>query len=445
MLSKIVIFGRPNVGKSTLFNRLVRRKAAIVADVPGVTRDNKSLPAKIGNLEFLIYDTAGFDDFNDKDLLNLDILNNIKKIINIADIIIFMLDAKTGIIPFDHSCADVLRKINCPVITLLNKCESSIDEYNIYDCLKLGFGEPIIFSAEHSIGFNNLKDRIAQNIKSNNYLLENTKTNSALRLAIVGKPNSGKSTLINTLLGNKSLLTGSQPGVTRDSVMVDFSWKEQKFILIDTAGLRKKNKITDQVEKLSVQATMDTVKYAQIVVLVLDSNEIISKQDLNIASHIIEEGRVLIIAANKWDKINNKEELKLNFINTLSDTLSQLRGVPLVEISALKNTGINNLMDMVMKMYKKWNRNIPTSKLNKWLLTAQDINPPPLQSGRSMKIKYCTQISIRPPSFVLFTNYVKSMQKSYKRYILNNFRKEFDLEGVPIRIMYKNSKNPYSK
>ena len=445
MLPKIVIFGRPNVGKSTLFNRLVKRKAAIVADIPGVTRDNKSLPAKLGKLDFILYDTAGFDDFKEKNLLNMDILNNIKNILNIADIIIFMLDAKTGIIPFDHSCADLLRKVKCPVIILLNKCESSVDELNAYDCLKLGFGNPVIFSAEHSIGFGHLEDRIKQNIKSDDFIIDTTADKSSLRLAIVGKPNSGKSTLINTLLGKKSLLTGSQPGVTRDSVMVDFLWKEQKITLIDTAGLRRKNKITDKIEKLSVKATLDTVKYAQIIVLVLDSNEIISKQDLNIASHIIEEGRVLVIAANKWDLIKNKEEVKLNFLNALSDTLSQLRGVPLVEISALKNKGINNLMNSVMKMYKKWNVNIPTSKLNKWLLLAQEMNPPPLSSGRSMRIKYCTQINVRPPSFILFTNYVKSMKKSYKRYILNNFRKEFDFDGVPIRIIYKNSKNPYSK
>ena len=227
--------------------------------------------------------------------------------------------------------------------------------------------------------------------------------------------------------------------------LIDFSWKEHNFKLIDTAGLRKKSKILDKVEKLSVQATMDAVRYAQIVVLVLDSSEEISKQDLNIASHVIEEGRVLIIAANKWDIVKNKQETKLEFLNKLSSTLSQLRGVKLVDISALNNKGINKLMTSVLEMYKKWNVIIPTSKLNKWLLIAQENNPPPLNSGRTMKVKYCTQTSSRPPTFILFTNYVKSIQKSYKRYILNNLREEFDLNGVPLRIMYKNSKNPYSK
>tara|TARA_B100000686_G_scaffold72987_1_gene78711 strand:- start:3273 stop:4610 length:1338 start_codon:yes stop_codon:yes gene_type:complete len=445
MLPKIVIFGRPNVGKSTLFNRLIKRKAAIVADVPGVTRDNKSLRANMGDLEFLLYDTAGFDGFEEKNLLSKNILDKINQIINIADVIIFMLDAKTGIVPFDYTCAKVLRKINCPVVLLLNKCDSENDRFYTYDFLKLGFGEPIVFSAEHSIGFENLKENILKNIKNISFDSKNINNISAIRLAIVGKPNSGKSTLINTLIGKNIVLTGNEPGITRDSIMLDFLWKNQDFVLIDTAGLRKKNKILDKVEQLSVKATMDSVKYAQIVVLVLDINESLSKQDLNIASHVIGEGRVLVIAANKWDLVESKDKVKLEILEKLNITLSQLRGVKLIEISALNKTGINNLMESVMIMYKKWNINISTSKLNKWLLMVQEKNPPPLKSGRVMKIKYCTQTSSRPPTFSLFTNYANAIQNSYKRYLLNNFREEFDLEGVPIRIMYKNSKNPYSK
>ena len=445
MLPKIVIFGRPNVGKSTLFNRLVKRRAAIVANIPGVTRDNKSLRASLGDLDFLLYDTAGFDDFDEKNLLGKNILRNINKIINIADLIIFMLDAKTGIVPFDHSCAKVLRKIDCPVIPLLNKCESTDNSLNSYEFIKLGFGEPIVFSAEHSIGFENLKENILDKLNSRSYKDIDSNNKLSIRLAIVGKPNSGKSTLINTLLGKNLLLTGNEPGITRDSIMIDFSWKDQNFELIDTAGLRKKNKILDKVEKLSVKATMDSVRYAQIVVLILDISEALSKQDLTIASHVIEEGRVLVIAANKWDLVEKEENVKLELLERLNVTLSQLRGVKLVEISALNKIGINKLMDSVIMMYKKWNINISTSKLNKWLLLVQEKNPPPLKSGKIMKIKYCTQISSRPPTFILFTNYVKSIQNSYKRYLLNNFREEFDLDGVPIRIIYKNSRNPYSK
>ncbi len=445
MLPKIVIFGRPNVGKSTLFNRLVKRKAAIVADVPGVTRDNKSLRASLGDLDFLLYDTAGFDDFDEKNLLNKNIIDKINQLINIADLIIFMLDAKTGLVPFDHSCAKVLRKANCSVIPLLNKCDSKGYNFNIYDFLKLGFGEPIVFSAEHSIGFENLKENILKNFKSVNFNITEKNNKSSIRIAIVGKPNSGKSTLTNTLLGKNLVLTGNEPGITRDSIMIDFLWKDQNFELIDTAGLRKKNKILDKVEKLSVKATIDSVKYAQIVVLVLDVNEALSKQDLNIASHVIEEGRVLVIAANKCDLIEKKKNVKSELSERLNITLSQLRGVKIIEISALNKIGINDLMDSLIMVYKKWNINISTSKLNKWLLTVQEKNPPPLKSGKMMKIKYCTQVSSRPPTFIFFTNYVKSIQKSYKRYLLNNFRAEFDLEGVPIRIIYKNSKNPYSK
>lgn len=445
MLPKVVIFGRPNVGKSTLFNRLVRRKAAIVADIPGVTRDNKGLKANLGNLEFILYDTAGFDQVDTKNELSKNILDKITDIINLADIIIFMLDARTGIIPFDYSCAKILRKVKCPILLVMNKVEGDAQKNQAYESIKLGYGEPLIISAEHGIGLGSLEENLSNLMKNvnNKHITNSAIEEPSIRLAIVGRPNSGKSTLTNTLIGANTVLTGDQPGVTRDAIMLDLTWKNQKFQLVDTAGIRKKSKVIDKIEKLSVESAIDTVKYAQIVILVLDCNEALSRQDLTLASHVVEEGRVLVIAANKWDIVVNHEEVKVALRKRLNIAFSQLRGVHLVEISALNNTGIDHLMNEVMIMYNKWNTKISTARINKWLNIIQQRNPPPLKSGRVIKIKYCTQVNIRPPTFVFFTNLLGDFNESYKRYLLNNLREEFDLNGVPLRLMFKNSKNPY--
>ncbi len=444
MLPNVVIFGRPNVGKSTLFNRLIKRKAAIVADIPGVTRDNKGLKANLGKLEFILYDTAGFELVDKKNELSKSILENIKGIISHADIIIFMVDARTGIMPFDYSCAEILRKTKSTVLLVANKVESEVQKNQAYEAIKLGYGEPIILSAEHGIGLGSLEEHLSKLIKQNEVQTEEKENdNSSIRLAIVGRPNSGKSTLTNTLLGKNTVLTGDQPGVTRDAIMIDFIWKGQMIQLIDTAGMRKKSKVIDKIEKLSVESAIDSVKYAQIVILVLDCNEALSRQDLAIASHIIDEGRVLLIAANKWDLVVNTNEVRIALRDKLNKALSQLRGVHLVEISALNKKGINNLMKDAMLMYEKWNVKIVTSKLNKWLNFIQQQNPPPLKSGRVIKIKYCTQTSIRPPTFTFFSNLSGSFNDSYCRYLLNSMRDEFNLHGVPIRLIFKNSKNPY--
>ena len=445
MLPKVVIFGRPNVGKSTLFNRLVRRKAAIVADLPGVTRDNKGLKANLGKLEFILYDTAGFDEVDSKNELSKSIINKISEIINLADIIIFMLDARTGIIPFDYSCAKILRKVKCPILLTMNKVEGEAQKNQAYEAIKLGYGEPLIISAEHGLGLGSLEENLSKlinNINNRNFI-DDAIDISSIRLAIVGRPNSGKSTLTNTLIGEHTVLTGDQPGVTRDSIMLDLRWKEQNFQLVDTAGIRKKSKVVDKIEKLSVKSAIDTVKYAQIVILVLDCNEALSRQDLTIASHVVEEGRVLVIAANKWDIVVNQEEVRVALRKRLDIAFSQLKGVHLIEISALNKIGIDHLMNEVMIMYDKWNTKISTAKLNRWLTIVQQKNPPPLKSGRVIKIKYCTQVNIRPPTFVFFTNLLGNFEESYKRYLLNNLRNAFELYGVPLRLMFKNSKNPY--
>ena len=445
MLPKVVIFGRPNVGKSTLFNRLVKRKVAIVANIPGVTRDNRGLKANLGNLEFILYDTAGFDEVDTKNELSKNILNKISDIINIADIIIFMVDSRTGIIPFDFSCAKILRKIKCPILLVMNKVESDIQKNQAYEAIKLGYGEPLIISAEHGIGFGNLEENLSilmNKLKKTN-ITNNFVKNLPLRLAIVGRPNSGKSTLTNTLLGKNTVLTGDEPGITRDSIMLDLKWKDYNIQLVDTAGIRKKSKVIDKLEKLSVLSAINSVKYAQIVILVIDCNEALSRQDLTIANHIVEEGRVLVIAANKWDVVVKKEQVRVELRKRLNIAFSQLKGVHLVEISALNKVGIESLMNEVLLMYKKWNTKISTARLNKWLNIIQQKNPPPLKSGRVIKIKYCTQINIRPPTFIFFTNLLGNFNESYQRYLLNNLRDEFHLEGVPLRLKFKNSNNPY--
>jgi len=327
----------------------------------------------------------------------------------------------------------------------MNKVEGEAQKNQAYEAIKLGYGEPLIISAEHGIGLGSLEENLSKlinNINNRNFI-DDAIDISSIRLAIVGRPNSGKSTLINTLIGEHTVLTGDQPGVTRDSIMLDLRWKEQNFQLVDTAGIRKKSKVVDKIEKLSVKSAIDTVKYAQIVILVLDCNEALSRQDLTIASHVVEEGRVLVIAANKWDIVVNQEEVRVALRKRLDIAFSQLKGVHLIEISALNKIGIDHLMNEVMIMYDKWNTKISTAKLNRWLTIVQQKNPPPLKSGRVIKIKYCTQVNIRPPTFVFFTNLLGDFEESYKRYLLNNLRNEFELYGVPLRLMFKNSKNPY--
>ena len=356
-----------------------------------------------------------------------------------------MVDSRTGIIPFDYSCAKILRKIKCPILLVMNKVESDVQKNQAYEAIKLGYGEPLIISAEHGIGFGNLEENLSilMNKLQKNDITNNSIENLPLRLAIVGRPNSGKSTLINTLLGKNTVLTGDEPGVTRDSIMLDLKWKDYNIQLVDTAGIRKKSKVVDKIEKLSVLSAIDSVKYAQIVILVIDCNEALSRQDLTIANHIVEEGRVLVIAANKWDVVVKKEQVRVELRKRLNIAFSQLKGVHLVEISALNKVGIESLMNEVLLMYKKWNTKISTARLNKWLNIIQQKNPPPLKSGRVIKIKYCTQINIRPPTFVFFTNLLGDFNESYQRYLLNNLRGEFDLEGVPLRLVFKNSNNPY--
>ena len=450
MLPKIVIFGRPNVGKSTLFNRIVKRRAAIVESISGVTRDSVSAKIIRGKLEFFLYDSAGFFGIKFKEKLDKDILDNLCTTIENADIVIFLLDSRIGITPIDFSCADFLRKSDSKVLLVANKSESTIQEKFSFESRKLGFGDALNISATHGVGLKILEDRILEEImllnKQNiNFSSAEHYIKDTYRLAIVGRPNSGKSTLFNSIMGKKRVLTGSKPGTTRDSVTDNILWKNNNIHLIDTAGMRKGSKINDKIEEKSVNSTLNSIRYAQAVILVIDSTMDLSKQDFSIASHVIKEGRVILIAANKWDLIKNKLEVRKDLNDKLDAVLSQLKGLKILEVSALKGKGIEDLMFQVFNIYKKWNSKIDTPKLNNWLKHIQKRNPPPLKSGKVVKIKYCSQINIRPPTFIFFTNIDKSISKTYQRYVLNSLRQEFSLDGTPIRIFFRKSKNPYSK
>ena len=445
MVLKVAIIGRPNVGKSTLFNRLVGRKLAIVHDKPGVTRDRKEAPAKLKDLELSIVDTAGFE-YSTEDNLENRMFKQTSKAINEADVCLFMTDARCGIHPYDEAFADIVRQSKKPVILLANKCEGKTQENSIFETYKLGLGDPIPFSAEHGIGIDDLYvSLLAFEKQQNKEIVDDDQDNDKpIQLAVVGRPNVGKSTLVNALLNDERMLTGPEAGVTRDAITTQWQYKSRKVNLVDTAGLRKHSKITDSLEKMSAASTKHAAFMAQVVLLVLDADAVLDKQDLTIARQVIDEGRALIIAVNKWDIANKKEALqRLN--DKLQTSLTQVTGIPTVTISALKKEGLDKLMSAVFKVYDRWNMRIPTAPLNKWFSDVQEQNTPPLgKNKRRIKLKYITQAKTRPPSFYIFSSNPEGLPDSYLRYLVNSLRETFNLGGVPIRITVRKSDNPYA-
>ncbi len=444
MVLKVAIIGRPNVGKSTLFNRLVGRKIAIVHDTPGVTRDRKESPAKLRDIDLNIIDTAGFE-YSTEDNIEKRMFKQTSRAIDEADVCIFMTDARSGIHPYDEIFADLVRQSQKPVILLVNKCEGKDQENSIFDTYKLGLGTPIPFSAEHGLGLDDLYTSLLKYEKqdNNNDDIENDNT-KPLQLAIVGRPNVGKSTLVNALLKDERMLTGPEAGITRDAITTKWEWQGRKINLVDTAGLRKQAKITDSLEKMSAASTKHAAFMAQVVILVLDADAVLDKQDLTIARQVIDEGRALVIAVNKWDIAKRTEALqKLN--DKLQTSLTQVTGIPTVTISALKKEGLDKLLSAVFKVYDKWNIRIPTAPLNKWFTDVQEQNTPPLgKNKRRIKLKYITQAKTRPPSFYIFSSNPEGLPDSYLRYLINSLRETFNLGGVPIRITVRKSDNPYS-
>lgn len=447
---KVAIIGRPNVGKSTLFNRLAGKKLAIVHDKPGVTRDRKEAEAKLNDLQLLIIDTAGYE-YSNEDNLEARMWEQTQKAINDADVCLFLYDARAGVQPYDEHFADILRRSHKPVVLLANKCEGKQQEDSRFEAFKLGLGEPIPFSAEHGLGMLDLYDALKEHYfedkktsaegKENNEDEEDTRP---IQVAIVGRPNVGKSTLVNALLKDDRMLTGPEAGVTRDAITSDWEWKGRKFKLVDTAGLRKQSKVSDTLEKMSAASSRYAVNMAQVVVLVLDADAVLDKQDLTIASKVLDEGRALIIAVNKWDIANKKEAIeKLKY--KLRTSLTQVEGIPTVTISALKSEGLDKLMAAVVKIYTRWNSRVPTAPLNKWFADVTGAYPPPLgKNKRRIKLRYITQAKIRPPSFFIFSSNPEGLPDSYLRYLTNSLRDTFDFGGVPIRIAVRKTGNPYA-
>ena len=443
---KVAIKGRPNVGKSTLFNRLAGRKLAIVHDKPGVTRDRKETEAKLQDLDLLIIDTAGYE-YSNEDNLERRMWEQTKKAIDIADVCLFLYDARDGLQPYDEHFADILRKSHKPVVLLANKCEGKFQEDSRFEAYKLGLGEPIPFSAEHGLGMLDLYDALKKHYKEEEQTEDDDEEYSKekpIQLAIVGRPNVGKSTLVNALLQDDRMLTGPEAGVTRDSISLDWEWKGRKIKLVDTAGLRRHSRVSDSLEKMSAASSKHAAFMAQVVVLVLDADAVLDKQDLTIASKVLDEGRALIIAVNKWDIANRKEAIdKLNY--KLKTSLTQAEGIPTVTISALKNEGLDKLMSAVLKVYERWNLRVPTAPLNKWFADMIEAYPPPLgKNKRRIKLRYITQIKSRPPSFVIFSSNPEGLPDSYLRYLTNNLRDTFNMGGIPLRISVRKTDNPYA-
>ena len=447
---KIVLVGRPNVGKSTLFNRLVGSRKAIVNDQPGVTRDRKYGQANFVDLEFLLIDTAGIDD-SQKENLDNDIKVQTDLAINDADLIIFVIDGRAGVLPVEKVFSKKLKIINKPVILLINKCEGYGGILGQSESSMLGFGTSIPFSAEHGDGLSDLYDELKNYfIKDKNEIIDNSNINEpkldlfpTIRLGIIGRPNTGKSTLLNSIIEEKRVVTSSKAGTTRDAIEVIWSYNNQPFCIVDTAGLRRKAKISNVLEKSMISDTLKTVKYSNICILMIDASIGLEKQDLAIARMIVGEGRGLIIGANMWDKVINKDETKNNIFHQLKTSLSQIRDVPVAFMSGLHGTGMKILMNIALDIRARLDIRISTGKLNRWLIPIIENNPAPLYKGKVNRIRYITQVNVRPPTFAVFMSSPENLPESYARFLKSAIMDDFNLAGLPIRLMLRKGNNPY--
>ncbi|WP_120716307.1 ribosome biogenesis GTPase Der [Tsuneonella amylolytica] len=465
MKPTVIIIGRPNVGKSTLFNRLVGKKLALVDDQPGVTRDRRQGDAVIAGLEFTIVDTAGWED-EDAETLPGRMRAQTEVSIEGADAVLFVIDARAGLTPLDNEIARWLRTEDVPVVAVANKAEGKAGDGGLYEAFSLGFGDPVALSAEHGEGVADLFEALYPLI--GHYEAEREAADLAgepadpddlatgpLKLAIVGRPNAGKSTLINRMLGQDRLLTGPEAGITRDSIAVDWQWTDpdgevRDVRLIDTAGMRKRALVVDKLEKLAVADAKHAVDFAEVVVLLLDATRGLEHQDLKIASHVIEEGRALMVAINKWDLAGSEEvgdasRLFNGIRGALEDGLSQVKGLSVFAVSAKTGKGIDQMLKAAFEIREAWSKRVPTSALNRWFDDALEANPPPAPKGKRIKLRYITQAGTRPPRFVVFGTRLDMLPRSYERYLVNSIRKELGFDAVPVRVVLKSPKNPYAK
>jgi len=457
MLSKqvVAIVGRPNVGKSTLFNRLTGKRAALVSDMPGLTRDRREGEALLLDHPVLLVDTAGLEEAKRGSIAQR-MRQQSEAALREADLVLFVIDAREGVTPADHVFARMVRASGRPIIVVANKCEGRAGEEGFYAAFELGFGDPVAISAEHGEGLGELVAEMmsALGLAAGAMDEDDAKASKAnaelaidrpIRVAIVGRPNAGKSTLVNALLGEERMITGPEPGLTRDAVPSDLEWSGRRVRLYDTAGLRRKAKVTELAEKLGASDAIRAIRFAELVVLIIDAERLIEHQDLTIGDLVTQEGRALVIAINKWDLAEDKQKTLKELRATLAERLSQVPGVALVNISALSGRGINRLMEAVLEAYDVWNRRVPTASLNRWLQEALARHSPPAVAGRSVKLRFMTQPSARPPTFVAFCSRPEGLPKSYVRYLTNSLRQTFDLPGVPIRFNLRKGENPFAK
>ena len=458
MTLTVVIVGRPNVGKSTLFNRLVGRRLALVDDQPGITRDRREGVARLFDLGFRVIDTAGLEDARDESL-EARMFRQTERALDEADLALLLIDARAGVTALDRHFANWLRRRGLPVVLVANKCEGGKGEAGLLDAYALGLGDPVAVSAEHGLGLGDLHEAIGERLPDlvpppdwGEAAAEGAEGETAkekkggpLHLAIVGRPNVGKSTLINRLLGEERLLTGPESGITRDAIAVPWRYQDRDLRLVDTAGLRRKARISERVERMSVGDSLRAIRFAQVVVLLVEADAPLEKQDLTIASQVVEEGRALVIAINKWDACADRDACMKKVRDRLLRSLPQTRGIPVVPLSALRGSGLDRLMRAVMEAYEVWNRRVATAELNRWLEAVTAGHPPPAPSGRRVRLKYMTQARTRPPTFAISCSRPDALPGSYLRYLENALRDDFDLPGTPIRMHLKKPKNPYAK
>lgn len=463
MTFTVAIVGRPNVGKSTLFNRLIGKRHALVDDTPGVTRDRREGDGRIADLNFKVIDTAGLEDA-EAGTLEGRMRTQTERAIVDADLVLMMIDARAGVTPLDNHFARWLRRESDKVVLLANKCEGAAARNGLYEAFGMGLGEPVAISAEHNEGMADLYAAIKERMPLEAEFETDEKLGledgqppeegvdvwqdrdqpRVMRIAVVGRPNVGKSTLINAILGEERLLTGPEAGITRDAIEVEWQYGGRFLKLVDTAGLRRRARVTEKLEKLSVADTRRAIQYAHVVVLVLDANMMLEKQDLTIARMVIEEGRALIIAANKWDAVVNREQARQDYRDRFEISLAQVKGAPFVTVSALQGRHLDKLFDAAFQVYDTWNTRISTSQLNRWLMVMTERHPPPLAKGRRIKLRYMTQVKARPPTFAAFVSQPQELPEAYSRYLVNGLRENFELPGTPIRFLTRKGKNPFA-